>query len=78
VLPIDCTTSPYRPPQGRFLSLWTAITSLNIAALIAGDGSCCEVGILLGFWREAQAYRGLVNVASAVLIARPAFVAVSL
>ncbi len=33
VLPIDCTMSPYRPPQGLFLSGWAAITSGNIATL---------------------------------------------
>src|SRR5580698_4589268 len=31
VLPIDCTRSPYRPPQGLFLSRSAAITSRNIA-----------------------------------------------
>src|SRR5438552_4891268 len=35
VFPIDCTMSPYRPPQGRLLSRSAAITSLNIAASAA-------------------------------------------
>ena len=28
-------------PQGRLLSLWTAITSRNIATMRAGSGSVC-------------------------------------
>ena len=44
VLPIDCTMSPYRPPQGRFLSLSTAITSRNIAGSggVAGKASMAK------------------------------------
>ena len=34
VWPIDCTMSPYRPPQGRFLSR-SAITSDCIAVVCA-------------------------------------------